>query len=78
MKEEDIKEVVFINDSGVAKMVEVKTGISDYDNIEILSGINEGDEVISGPFFVVSKRIKAGDMIEKSAGRSGGAPSTNE
>ena len=42
-------------------MVEVKTGISDYDNIEIISGIEEGAEVISGPFFVVSKRIKEGD-----------------
>ena len=31
--------MIFVNDKGVAKMVEVKTGISDYDNIEILSGI---------------------------------------
>ncbi len=68
-KKEDIKEVVFINDGGTAKMVEVKTGISDYDNIEILSGLKEGDEVISGPFFVVSKRIKNGDLVEKSKGK---------
>lgn len=68
-KKEDIKEVVFVNDGGSAKMVEVKTGISDYDNIEILSGLNEGDEVISGPFFVVSKRIKNGDLVEKSQGK---------
>lgn len=61
---EDIKEVVFINDGGTAKMVEVVTGISDYDNIEILSGLKEGDQVISGPFFVVSKRLKTGDLVE--------------
>ena len=30
------KTVIFINEKGTAKMVEVKTGISDYDNIEIL------------------------------------------
>lgn len=64
-EKEDVKEVVFINDGGTAKMVEVKTGISDYDNIEILSGLNEGDQVISGPFFVVSKRLKTGDLVEK-------------
>ena len=74
--EDDIKEVVFINDGGIAKMVEVKTGISDYDNIEIISGISEGDEVISGPFFVVSKRIKEGDLVERSAGKSFGTSSS--
>jgi HlyD family secretion protein len=64
-KDEDIKEVVFIKDGLKAKMVEVKTGISDYDNIEILEGLSEGDVVISGPFFVVSKRIREGDLIEE-------------
>lgn len=58
------KVVVFLNQGGVAKMVEVKTGISDYDNIEITSGIADTVEVITGPFLVVSKRLKDGDKIE--------------
>ncbi|MCW5912621.1 MAG: efflux RND transporter periplasmic adaptor subunit [Cyclobacteriaceae bacterium] len=57
------KVVVFINDNGVAKMVEVKTGISDYDNIEIISGLPDSATVITGPFLVVSKRLKEGDKI---------------
>ncbi|HNV29773.1 MAG TPA: efflux RND transporter periplasmic adaptor subunit [Cyclobacteriaceae bacterium] len=61
-KKED-KVVVFVNENGVAKMVEVKTGISDYDNIEIISGLTEASEVITGPFLVVSKRLKDGDKI---------------
>jgi len=61
-KKED-KVVVFVNDAGVAKMVEVKTGISDYDNIEIISGLPDSSEVVTGPFLVVSKRLKAGDKI---------------
>ncbi|HMJ68655.1 MAG TPA: efflux RND transporter periplasmic adaptor subunit [Cyclobacteriaceae bacterium] len=61
-KKED-KIVVFVNNGGVAKMVEVKTGISDYDNIEILSGISDSSEVVVGPFLVVSKRLKEGDKI---------------
>lgn len=61
---EDIKEVVFINDEGKAKLVEVKTGISDFDNIEVIEGVKEGDEVISGPFLLVSKKIEDGDPIK--------------
>lgn len=61
-KKED-KVVVFINEKGTAKMVEVKTGISDYDNIEILSGIKDSTEVITGPFLVVSKRLKDGEKV---------------
>lgn len=57
------KVVVFVNDNGTAKMVEVQTGISDFDNIEIVSGLNEGAEVVTGPFLVVSRRLKDGDKI---------------
>ncbi len=64
-KKED-KVVVFVNDKGVAKMVEVKTGISDYDNIEIISGLADSVEVVTGPFLVVSKRLKDGDKIVQS------------
>lgn len=62
-KQED-KIVVFVNDGSKAKMVEVKTGISDYDNIEIISGIADSVEVVTGPFLVVSKRLKDGDEIK--------------
>ncbi len=62
-KKVEDKTVVFINENGVAKMVEVTTGISDYDNIEILSGITEGTEIITGPFTAVSKRLKDGDHV---------------
>ena len=57
------KVVVFVNEGGKAKMVEVKTGISDYDNIEILSGLSDSSQVVTGPFLVVSKRLKDGERI---------------
>jgi HlyD family secretion protein len=62
-KMEDIKEVVFVNRAGKAKLVEVKTGISDYDNIEVLSGLKDGEEVISGPFVAVSQNLKEDSEI---------------
>jgi HlyD family secretion protein len=59
------KVVVFVNDKGTARMVEVKTGISDYDNIEILSGVTDSAQVVTGPFLVVSKRLKEGDKLKE-------------
>ncbi len=56
-------EVVFVYVDGVATIREVETGISDYDNIEILGGLEEGDQIISGPFLAVSRRLKNGDVV---------------
>jgi len=57
--------VVFVNDNGKAKMVEVKTGISDYDNIEIISELPDSVEIVTGPFLAVSKKLKNGDPIKE-------------
>ncbi|WP_207430355.1 efflux RND transporter periplasmic adaptor subunit [Sabulibacter ruber] len=57
-------EVVFVHEGGKVKMVKVKTGISDFDNIEILSGLKPGQEVVSGPFRAVSKQLKDGDLVK--------------
>ncbi len=59
----ETQEVVFVNEGGIAKKRVVKTGISDFDNIEILEGVTEGEEIVTGPFLVVSKRLKDGDRI---------------
>lgn len=59
------KELVFVSENGIAKIRTVKTGISDYENIEILEGLKEGDEIISGPYFTVSKELKEGDPVKK-------------
>ena len=70
-KKDEAVEVVFLFDEGKAKMVEVQTGISDFENIEILSGIEKGNRVIKGPFIAVSKRLKDGDLvIEKNGGKN--------
>ncbi len=64
-KVEVVKEVVFVSVNGKAEVREVKTGISDFENIEILSGLKNGEEIISGPYIAVSKNLKAGDLVEK-------------
>lgn len=70
-----VEEVVFVHDANnTVKTVKVKTGISDFDNIEILSGLKEGQKVVSGPFRAVSKTLKDGAKVavkdEKSLNKS--------
>jgi HlyD family secretion protein len=52
-------------DEDKAKLQEVKTGIQDNTFIEIKEGLEEGQEVITGPYRAVSKRLKDGDMVKK-------------
>lgn len=51
-------EVVFIEDGNYVKMVEVETGISDDTFMEIISGISEGQKIISGPYKAISKELE--------------------
>lgn len=64
-RKEEIQEIVFVNEGGKAVRHVVKTGISDFENIEIVAGLTGGEQVISGPFLAVSKRLKAGDLVAK-------------
>jgi HlyD family secretion protein len=57
-------EVVFVNDNGKAKLKVVKTGIQDDHHIEIIKGLSEGDEIITGPYNLVNKKLQNGDRIE--------------
>ena len=64
-RKENTKEVVFVMENGKAKMIQVKTGISDFENIEIVSGLKDGQEIIAGPYATVAKKLKEGDLVKK-------------
>jgi HlyD family secretion protein len=64
-KDDEIKEVVFVYEADTARMTEVKTGIQDNEYIQILDGLKEGDEVVSGPYSAISRTIDAGDRLTK-------------
>ncbi len=57
-------ECVFVKKGDEAKLKVVKTGIQDNSNIEILSGLSVDDEIITGPYNIVSKTLASGDKIE--------------
>lgn len=56
-------ETVFVKEGNLAKLRVVTTGIQDDRNIEIISGLSEGETVITGPYNTVTKSLKSGDEI---------------
>lgn len=61
--DEEKFECVFVKENGEAKLRVVTTGIQDNANIEIVSGLNENEEVIIGPYNLVSKTLEPGDKV---------------
>ncbi len=66
-KEEKIKEVIFamVEGADTVRMVEVKTGIQDDTYIEILEGLTEGDEIVTGPYSAISRKLESGTAVRK-------------
>jgi len=62
--DKDIRTLVFITDGERALAKDVKTGIQDNSYIEIVSGISEGDRVISAPFSAISKKLADSTLVE--------------
>lgn len=60
---EKISKVVFLKKGGKAQLVKVTTGISDDTYTEVKSGIQPGDEVISGSYSAISRKLKDGARV---------------
>lgn len=60
---ESLQRVVFVRDGETVKMVPVQTGIADTTHMEILSGVSEGDEVVSGPYSAIARTLKDGAKV---------------
>jgi len=59
------KEVVFVVEGDVVKMVPVKIGITDGNHWEIIEGLSEGQEFVSGSYKAVNKELEDGKKINK-------------
>src|SRR5256884_8704414 len=60
---EKLAKVVFLKRGGKAQSVKVTTGISDDTYMEIKTGIQPGDEVISGSYSAISRKLKEGAKV---------------
>ena len=63
-KPKEQKGVYILEKDGKVKFIEVTTGITGESDIEIVSGLSAGMEVITGPSRVL-KTLKAGDKVKK-------------
>lgn len=70
-KAEPVKpvEVVFALEGDRAKMIPVKTGISDSDHFEIVSGLSEGQQIITGGYKAISKDLADGKKVKTDAAK---------
>lgn len=59
-----LRRVVFVKTGETVKMQSVQTGIADDTFIEIKSGLKPGDEVVSGSYTAISRRLKDGMKVE--------------
>ncbi len=57
-------EVVFIREGEVARMIPIRRGISDDTYVEILEGLQEGQEVIAGGYKAISRELEDGKKIK--------------
>ncbi|MFQ5335701.1 MAG: efflux RND transporter periplasmic adaptor subunit [Flavobacteriales bacterium] len=64
-EKDEALECVFLYSDGKAHRSDVKTGIQDDKYIQIISGVEEGVEVISAPYSVISKKLENNDDVEK-------------
>lgn len=60
---DSLQRVVFMPNGEKVKMVAVETGISDTTHIEIKSGLKSGDQVVTGPFSVITRQLKDGSKF---------------
>jgi HlyD family secretion protein len=65
VEREEKQEIVFVYTDGRVKKVEVKTGIQDQQSIEILQGVDEGDEVVVAPYNAINKTLKDSMLVKK-------------
>lgn len=75
---ENLARVVFVRDGTKVRQQTVDTGILDHTHIQILSGLKEGDEVVSGSYGAITRDLKDGAKIRvqppvKKAGAGTGA-----
>lgn len=63
--DEDPYEVVFAMEGNTVTLQVVETGIQDEKYIEILSGLEAGDVIITGPYEAVAKKLNPGDEVKE-------------
>lgn len=73
-RREPLQKVVFVVDNGVAKLRAVETGLASDTEIEITSGLKQGEKVVDGPYRVLSRELSDGNPVTEQAPGGKGGP----
>jgi HlyD family secretion protein len=57
--------VVFVAENGVAKLRPVETGLAGENDVEVLEGLREGEQVVEGPYKVLSRELADGKPVRQ-------------
>jgi HlyD family secretion protein len=58
-----IQEIVFVIENGKAKRVNVETGISNDNYLQVISGLSGDEEVVSGSYRAISRELNDGVVV---------------
>ena len=64
-KDEDFDEVVFVVSGDTVMMTKVKTGIQDDEFIQIISGLENDQKIVKGPYAAISSKLDDGSQIHE-------------
>lgn len=62
---ESREHVFVVNKENIVEAREITTGIQDLHYIEVISGLQAGDQVVTAPFNAISKTLKNGKLIKR-------------
>jgi HlyD family secretion protein len=60
---DQLQYVVFVKTGGKVRLQKVETGIADNTWIEVKKGVQPGDEVVSGSYAAISRKLKDGMAV---------------
>ncbi len=70
---ESLEQVFVIKEDNSVDVRIITTGIQDLSNIEVLSGLEEGEKIVTGPFAAISRSLKKDSKVNPDSGDKGGA-----
>jgi len=59
-----LQRIVFIKEGGKVRAAQVDTGIADNTHIEVKKGVKAGEEVVSGSYAAISRKLKDGAKVQ--------------
>src|SRR5262249_61734468 len=59
-----LEKVVFVLQDGVVHKRKVTTGLSSENQVEIVDGLNAGEEVVEGPYRVLARQLEDGQKVK--------------